>query len=78
VNAVAVASTAYGSATSSVAGAATCTITAAVSAISGAVGASNTFTVDVTISRGSGSSTNHTCLALVELLNANATGITVA
>jgi hypothetical protein len=78
VNAVTTASAAYGSATASVAGAATITITAAASAIAGAVGASNTFTVDVTITRGSGASTNHTCLVYAEVLNANATGITVA
>ncbi len=79
VNAVAAIATAYGSSGSAaVAGAATCTITAAVSAVSGAVGAANTFTLNVTISRGSGSSTNHTCFVFGELLNSNATGITVA
>lgn len=71
-------SAAYGSSTSAVAGAATITITAAASAISGAVGATQTFTVQVTIARGSGSSTNHTCMMRAELLNSNATGITVA
>jgi hypothetical protein len=74
---VATFSTAYGSATSSVAGAATITITAAASAISGAVSATQTFTIDVTISRGSGSSTNHTCQVLAEVINANATGVTI-
>lgn len=78
VNAVVTASTAFGSATSSVAGAATVTVTAAASAISGAVGASNTFTVNVTIAKGSGSSANHTCTVLAEVINANATGITIA
>jgi len=56
VNAVAVASAAYGSAMANVAGAATITVTAAVSAIAGAVGAVNTFTVQVTITKGSGAS----------------------
>jgi hypothetical protein len=48
------------------------------SAVSGAVGASNSFTVDVTISRSGGSSDNHTCLCYAKLLNANVTGITIA
>jgi len=78
VNAVATISTAYGSATSSVAGAATITVTGDLSVISGAVGASNTFTVRVTIARGSGSSANHTCTLVAQVLNANATGISIA
>ena len=75
---VAVASTAYGSATAAVAGAATITITAAVSAISGAVGATQTFTITTTISRGTGASTNHTCQVLAEVINANASGVSIA
>jgi len=75
---VVTASTAYGSATSAVAGAATITITAAASAISGANSATQTFTINVTIARGSGASTNHTCLCYGRLLNANASGITIA
>jgi hypothetical protein len=71
-------SSAYGAAASAVAGAATVTATAAVTAMTGAVGATQTFTVQVTISRSGGSSTNHTCLVFYELLNANATGVTVA
>lgn len=71
-------SSAYGSSTAAVAGAATITISAAASAISGAVGATNTFTIQVTIARGSGSSTNHTCRATAEIINANASGITVS
>ena len=78
VNAVAGISAAYGSATAAVAGAATITVSAAMSAVTGAVGASNTFTVNVTIARGSGASANHTCLAYARLMNANATGITIA
>lgn len=78
VNAVATISTAYGSANSSVAGAATITVTGDLSAISGAVGAVNTFTIRVTITKGSGSSANHTCTAHAVLLNANASGITIA
>lgn len=78
VNAVMVASTAYGSAASAVAGATTCTVTAAASAVSGAVGATNTFTINVTITKGGGSSDNHTCTCFAELLNANASGVTIA
>jgi hypothetical protein len=78
VNAVVTTSTAYGSAMASVAGASTITVTGAASAISGAVGATNTFTVNVTITKGSGSSANHTCEARAELYNANASGITIA
>lgn len=77
VNAVAVASTAFGSANANVAGAATITVTAVASAVSGAVGATNTFTVNVTISHGTGASTNHTCLVYAQLMNANAAGITI-
>lgn len=75
---VATVSTAYGSAAAAVAGAATVTITAAASAMTGAVGATQTFTVQVTITRSGGSSTNHTCLVVAEVQNANATGITIA
>ncbi len=78
VNAVATISTAYGSAASAVAGAATVTVTAAVSAISGIVSATNTFTVDVTITKSGGSSAAHTCLCFGELMNSLATGITIA
>jgi hypothetical protein len=75
---VATISSAFGSASSSVAGAATITISAAASSLTGANSAQQTFTVNVTIARGSGSSTNHTCLVCAELLNANASGITIA
>lgn len=78
VNATATISSAYGSAATAVAGAATVTVTAALSAISGAVGATNTFTVNVTITKSGGSSANHTCLCYGRLMNANATGITIA
>jgi hypothetical protein len=75
---VATVSTAYGSAMASVAGAATITVTAVASAMAGAVGATQTFTVNVTITKGSGASANHTCRVLAELINANATGLTIA
>lgn len=75
---VATVSTAYGSATASVAGASTITITAAASAMTGAVGATQTFTIQVTIAKGSGASDNHTCQVLAEIINANATGVTIS
>jgi hypothetical protein len=78
VNATAAISAASGAAATAVAGAATVTCTAAMSAVSGAVGATNTFTVNVTITRSAGTSTNHTCLVYAQLMNANATGITIA
>lgn len=78
VNAVASISSAYGSATAAVAGATTITVAGTLSAISGAVGATNTFTVNVTITKGGGSSANHTCLVYGRLMNANATGVTIA
>jgi hypothetical protein len=77
VNATAIISTAYGSAMTNEAGAATITVTAALSAISGAVGAVNTFTVNVTITKGGGTSTNHTCVTYTTVVNANASGCTL-
>lgn len=79
VNAVATIGATYGQpAAASVAGAANIATTAALSAISGAVGAANTFTVDVTLARSAGTADNHTALVHCSLLNANATGVTVA
>lgn len=78
VNAVAAISSAFGAAAAAVAGAATVTCTAAMSAVSGAVGATNTFTVNVTITRSGGASDNHTCVTLAEIVNANATGVTIS
>ena len=78
VNAVAGISAAFGASTAAVAGATTVTCTAGLGAVGGGVGASNTITLDVTITKGGGSSDNHTCVATASLLNANATGITIA
>lgn len=79
VNAVASAvSAAWGAVAANVAGATTATCTAAVSAIAGAVGATNTFTMDVTITKAGGASAAHTCLCYAKLMNANASGITIA
>lgn len=78
VNAVLGISTAYGVIANPVAGGATITAPLTLAAVSGAVGASNTCAVQVTITAGSGSSTNHTALVSWEILNARATGVTVA
>lgn len=78
VNAVATVSSAFGAAASNVAGAATVTATVTAAAVSGAVGASNTIALQVTITKSGGSSTNHTCQVLAEIVNANATGVTIS
>lgn len=78
VNAVAGISAAFGASTAAVAGATTVTCTAALAAVSGAVGATNTIDIQATITKGGGSSDNHTCVATASLLNANASGITIA
>ena len=75
---VAAISAAFGTAASNVAGAGTVTVTGDLSTISGAVGASNTFTIRVTITKSGGSSANHTCTLVAEILNANATGVSIA
>lgn len=77
VNAVATLTAIVTGVAASVAGGAAVTLTAAFSAISGAVGATNTFTLNVTIAHGSGSSTNHTCFVYGTLLNDNASGVTI-
>jgi hypothetical protein len=78
VNAVVGASAAFGASAANVAGGTTLTATAAASAIAGAVGAVNTFTVDVTITKGGGASDNHTALMYGKLMNNAAGGITIA
>lgn len=52
--------------------------TAQCSGMTGGVGATQTFTIQVKIARAAGASTNHTCFAKAELLNSFATGITIA
>lgn len=79
VNAVATIGAVVGqAAAAAVAGAGTVAVTGELSAISGAVGATNTFTINVKIVKSGGSSANHTCFAFAELLNANASGVTIA
>ena len=71
------ASAVYGSSQASVAGGTSITITAAASAISGAVGVTQSFTIQGTITKGSGSSDNHTAVVTAEVMNANASGVTI-
>lgn len=78
VNAVGTVSSAYGAAAANVAGAGSVTATAALSAVSGAVGVSNSFTVNITITKSGGSSANHVAFVYARILNGNATGITIA
>lgn len=79
VNAVATIGATYGQpAAATVAGGDNIATTAALSAISGAVGAANTFTVNATLARDAGAADNHTAVVHCSLLNANATGVTVA
>lgn len=79
VNAVATIGAVVGqAAAAAVAGAGTVVVTGELSAISGAVGATNTFTINVKIVKSGGSSANHTCFAFAELLNANSSGVTIA
>lgn len=50
----------------------------AASAISGGASAIDTFNITVTVSHGTGSATNHSCIIQADVLNANAAGITVS
>jgi hypothetical protein len=63
---------------SCVAGATTITTAYAVSSISGGNSATQTFTVTVTITKGAGSSANHQAIVAVDMVNANASGITIS
>lgn len=71
------ASSVYGSSQASVAGGTSITITAAASSITGAVGVTQSFTIQGTITKGSGSSDNHTAVVIAEVMNANASGVTI-
>lgn len=76
---VAVASSAAKAASAIVAGGmASLTLAAAVSAITGGNTVAQTFTINVTITRASGSSDNHTLVLLAELMNVNGVGVTMA
>lgn len=78
VNAVATISAAgMNPAAAIVAGGQGLTVTGTLSSISGAVGATNTFTINATVARAGTGATNHTCFAYAELLNDNASGVTI-
>lgn len=77
VNAVAVAATLALAQIATTAGGGTLTLAYAVSAIAGAVGAVNTFNITVTLVA-TGTITDLQCVAYAELLNAEASGITMA
>lgn len=76
-NVVATAAALADAAIATVSGGATHTLAYAISAVSGAVGATNTFTVTVTIDD-SGNLGSNQVVVVAELLNAEATGITIA
>lgn len=78
VAAVALIATATGSVKQTVAGGAAATTAGAVSSVTGAVGAVNTFQLTCAVTKASGSSDNHTCMIVVEVLNEFASGVTVA
>jgi hypothetical protein len=73
-----VASAAMGAVATTIAAGNPVATTSDVSAVAGAVGDPQTFTIRVTITRTGGASTNHTCVAVGELVNANVTGISFA
>lgn len=79
VDCVATVSSAIGGAASNVAGAAAITsVVVTASAMAGAVGATQTFTIKVAITKAGGAGDNHTLVASARVLNQNATGVTIA
>jgi hypothetical protein len=61
-----------------VAGATTITTAYSVTAMTGAVGVTQTFNVQVTITKGGGASAAHQAIIQADVLNANAAGVTVS
>lgn len=57
---------------------ANCAVTLTLSGMTGAVGATQTFTVLAAVARSAGASTNHDFVAGIDLFNIKATGVTVA
>lgn len=78
VTATAAISAAIGSIATTIAAGNAVTATAQCSAMTGGAGVTQTFTIQIKVARAAGASTNHTAFAVAELLNANATGITIA
>jgi hypothetical protein len=75
---VATAATAAITAAAAVAGATTETLAYAAGAVSGAVGATNTFNITITITKGGGASQNHSAIISATCVNSQAAGITIA
>ena len=65
-------------AASNVAGAGTITAVITASSVSGGNTATQTFTININITKSGGSSASHQAVLLIDLINANATGITIA
>lgn len=79
VNAVNAISAAIGGAKQNVAGGQAITsVVATVSAVAGAVGVANTFTVKCAITRGGAGADNHKVVMVARVVNAFATGVTIA
>lgn len=78
VSAVIATSSQLGVASAAVAGATTLTATVAASAVTGAVGVLETFTIQVTLTKGGGASAAHQCILEATVINATAAGITIA
>lgn len=79
VNAVPAISSAIGGQKCVVAGGnAMTSVVLTLSAVSGAVGAANTFTVQAAITKAAGASDNHIAVVAARIVNANATGVTIA
>ncbi len=72
------AATAAITANSCVAGATTLTLAYSLSGNTGATGATQTFAIQVTLTKGGGSSANHQAVVFAEVLNAVASGVTVS
>jgi hypothetical protein len=68
----------FGASTAAVAGATTVTAALATSGMTGAVGATQTFTVNIAVTKGGGASDNHTAVASVTVYNQFASGATAA
>jgi hypothetical protein len=78
-DAIATVSAAIGGAASTTAGGAAITsVVATASAMTGAVGAEQTFTILFAITKAGGAGDNHTLVASARVLNQNATGVTIA
>lgn len=78
VNCVANQATVAVTSNAAVSGATTVTLANALSSITGAVGASNSFTLNVTITKGGGASGNHNATVMAWLFNPTAAGVSLS